>query len=813
MLGRQVFLAEVLADTWFTWGHEGRLAAVRGGTRPGDNLADMLFSFLFAEVLQRIRSQLSDLGHLFQYPWNAEWHCSLERKSAAVDHLYGPSDVTWMDDLALLFRSRTADGLVNGVQQIATVLLDECVRAVLMPNLGRGKTEAVLTLVGAGSRKAKLKHCNGTEPTLALNSELWPTARLRVVAAYRHLGGIIHHTCATLPEARSRIGSAWAAFRKHQKRVFTSRCASTRDKAILFESLVLSTLSFGIGTWPQVGDELVSRFQTTLVGMSRLLLRPGRSFEETCHMCPGLILAIARVPSAHVVFHVERLRHLALLVRKGPAELWALLHHNRQWLMLAQDSINWMIAQLDHAGYSRPYPQTWTECVPIIRASPGLWKSWLRRAKNTALLGERWDAEVQTYLGLLLRQLQALGATNPLSHTCTGDCGEVCAVCSKTFRGLREWSHHAFKRHGRIRPERRLASGTQCAVCLRHFASNGRLCNHLQHSRSCFNALVCAGVEVVPQPGKGSKTFDSGSDVIVPASQALGPRNLWQGNAVIPERDQPSEGILDGLAACLCTECDTIHCLSHLVDRVREIFSSECLQLSRLRATAQAWHARLHALLEEDEEWAIAWITWHTRTAVFLREVDFTTWLVSENEPICNMPSTFRDAFVALPWLDFGCVGLPALSRADSAFVRVVAKDAHACFPFTVDHVTPHTACRAEPSLLDFSGWATAPVSGGVSLFSTLGLVGSLSVPRPTSSFATIETALQHLRLYGDIIRGTLLLWSKGHPVVLVTPDFGCPGGCAIQALATHKTRSCGTLVLANFPLFDVFPSCFTCPN
>ncbi|CAE7897283.1 CFDP2 [Symbiodinium sp. KB8] len=137
-------LGEVLADTWFTWGHEGRLAAVRGGTRPGDNLADMLFSFLFAEVLQRIRSQLSDLGHLFQYPWNAEWHCSLERKSAAVDHLYGPSDVTWMDDLALLFRSRTADGLVNGVQQIATVLLDECVRAVLMPNLGRGKTEAIL---------------------------------------------------------------------------------------------------------------------------------------------------------------------------------------------------------------------------------------------------------------------------------------------------------------------------------------------------------------------------------------------------------------------------------------------------------------------------------------------------------------------------------------------------------------------------------------------------------------------------------------------------------------------------------------------
>ena len=340
---------------------------------------------MFAEVLHRIRAQLEALGHIYQYPWHRDWSCSLERVPAADTQLQGPSDVTWMDDLALLFRSRTVSGLVHGVRQIATILLDECVRAVLMPNLGRGKTEAVLTLVGTGSRKAKLEHCSGTEPTLALNSELWPTARLRVVAAYKHLGGIIHHTCSTSPEARSRIGSAWAAFRKHQKRVFTSRCAGAREKAILFESLVLSTLSFGIGTWPRVDKETLSRFQTALVGMSRLLLRPGRGFQETSHMCPGLILALAKVPSASVVFHTERLRHIALLVRKGPVELWALLHQNRHWLAQAQSSVTWMIDQLDLSGYSRPFPRTWDECVPTIRKSPGLWKSWIPSCKDNCL--------------------------------------------------------------------------------------------------------------------------------------------------------------------------------------------------------------------------------------------------------------------------------------------------------------------------------------------------------------------------------------------------------------------------------------------
>ena len=314
-------LGEVLTDTWFTWGHEGGLASVRGGTRPGDNLADMLFSFLFSEVLNRIRAQLQELGHVFCYPWHDAWNCSLDRPQGPDEHLQGPSDVTWMDDLALLFRSRNASGFINGVQEIATILLDECVRAVLLPNLGRGKTEAVLTLVGHGSRKAKLEHCHGVEPTLGLRSDLWPEARLRVVPAYKHLGGIIHHTCTVSAEVRSRIGSAWAAFRKHQRRVFTSRCASTRDKSILFESLVLSTMSFGIGTWPVVCDDTVSRFQSALLGMSRLMLRPSRSFEETSHMCPGLVLALARVPTATVVFHVERLRHLALLVRRAKRTL------------------------------------------------------------------------------------------------------------------------------------------------------------------------------------------------------------------------------------------------------------------------------------------------------------------------------------------------------------------------------------------------------------------------------------------------------------------------------------------------------------
>ena len=449
----------------------------------------------------------------------------------------------------------------------------------------------------------------------------------------------------------------------------------------------------------------------------------------------------------------------------------------------------------------------------MIRSSPGLWRSWIRRAKQTALLVERWQAEIQTFLGLLLRFLLSLGATNPLTHAADENSDEVCAVCCQQFRGLREWSHHAFKRHGRIRQVRRLASGTQCSVCLRQFASNSRLCNHIQHSKRCFAALVNAGVDVAPQPGKGSRHFDSGLDVLVPASQAHGPSNVWQDSSVAPEPEQPSDSVLDGLTECLCFESGHVHSLSQLLVRFKEIFSCECLQISRLRATARVWHSRLKVLLDDDDDWPITWATWHRRAADFLLEADYVHWLGGDAVPSRPQYSTFRDAAVTLPWLDFACVGLPDVDTVMPEFSRVPTADAQSCRPFQVDQFIPLSTCKAEPGRLDFPGWARAPFSGGVSLFSVVGLLGSFAVPRPASSFAAIETALQSVRLFGDIVQGTALLWSKGHPAVLIAPALDCPGLRSVQALATNVERGEGTIVLANFALASVFPSCFTCSN
>ena len=95
-------LSEVLCDTWFTRERSPSLAQVRGGTRPGDNLADLLFSFLFSEVLARIRARLSDLDLQCRFAWHEAWRGQLASDCSGPGATQSPVDITWMDDCALL---------------------------------------------------------------------------------------------------------------------------------------------------------------------------------------------------------------------------------------------------------------------------------------------------------------------------------------------------------------------------------------------------------------------------------------------------------------------------------------------------------------------------------------------------------------------------------------------------------------------------------------------------------------------------------------------------------------------------------------
>ncbi|CAE7221510.1 unnamed protein product [Symbiodinium microadriaticum] len=137
---------EFQTDSWLTVG--SGLAVAETGTRPGDALADIVFSFLFSAVLGRVRDALLHRGYEVRLPWCEDWFRSLCRTSSVGTETLAPIDVSWMDDLALLVSANSASELISTVSGASAALLDECLRAMLHPNLDPGKTEALISLTG-----------------------------------------------------------------------------------------------------------------------------------------------------------------------------------------------------------------------------------------------------------------------------------------------------------------------------------------------------------------------------------------------------------------------------------------------------------------------------------------------------------------------------------------------------------------------------------------------------------------------------------------------------------------------------------------
>ncbi|CAE6942946.1 unnamed protein product [Symbiodinium sp. KB8] len=437
--------------------------------------------------------------------------------------------------------------------------------------------------------------------------------------------------------------------------------------------------------------------------------------------------------------------------------------------------------------------------LAVARLPPAGVLLHVETAQQTALLVELWEAEVQHYHGLLFRYFLSKGAIvselveDPLAPV------EVCAVCHQRFADLRCWSHHAFKRHGRVREARQVAQGTQCQVCLRHFASTFRLSNHLEHSRACLAALVQHGRFVEAMPGRGSKGFCDGRDSLLPAVTASGPSLQWSGEGFVPEADRPDPCILEGLTEIFCrhTEFSDFHAV---ISAARAVFSQACLQQSRLRATAKRWKAMLQEELGTDEDVSVQWAAWQGKLADWLCGVDFASWLVPEAAEPARPAQTFRDSTVLLPWLVFDSLLLPDCGDVSDLGLRVVAPDRrslggrlHREVPFF-----SHEQCILSPHLLDFSSWISEHPFCVTGLCLSH-LVSSLQAPPLIKHFKALAPRLGRLRLMADLVRGVLHLWAQGRPAFLLTTAVACPGLSAVRRAAPFTERIGEAEVLSNF--------------
>ena len=222
-------MREILSETWFRFQGSEQVVHTRIGSRPGDNCADVAFGFLFAHVLRRVHDTILPLGCLPSLPWHPDMQGCVLPVHKAPSCFLSPMDSTWMDDAALMVQVGKAGDLADAVVRVTSSLVDECLGRALLPNLDRGKTEAIVCPVGRDSRRVKAALFAASSPELPLECVSWPSARFRLVSGYVHLGGKIHFTGALSRELRHRAALAWTAFVAKKKRVFASPLVAQRD--------------------------------------------------------------------------------------------------------------------------------------------------------------------------------------------------------------------------------------------------------------------------------------------------------------------------------------------------------------------------------------------------------------------------------------------------------------------------------------------------------------------------------------------------------------------------------------------------------
>ncbi|CAE7657229.1 unnamed protein product [Symbiodinium sp. CCMP2592] len=760
---------EALSHTWFRFEHHEAVTETGIGTRPGDNLADIVFSFVFARVLHQVRTAVEQEVGIATLPWHSDMLANLWPVSSTATDSLAILDSTWMDDTALVLYTTVASELPHKIKRTLGILLDSCLGRALLPNLDRGKTETIVSLTGTGSRKLRAELFRDDPPLISADSRLWPGATVQIVPHYRHLGGLIHHSGALLRELRCRVAMAWQAFNKRRKRIFSSRFVPVADKVSLFDSLVLSTLLFGAGTWPTLTKAEEQCLSTAYFQMACTLLKPAFDSLQARRLGQLRVLALAGLPTISTLLHLARLRHLAACATNPIPELWALLHAEANWLASARHSLEWLCELVAEEGWAPSAPEAWHLWMDTIRCNPGRWKRLLRKAQQRAVRREAWHSAGVYHRGLLSKQLRIAGGIllEPVMEL--WDRRECCGPCRQTFPNLQAWSVHAFKTHGRLTAGRGVLSGRQCQKCLRHFATNLKLCKHLAYSHQCRRSLQVAGYHAPVEPGQGSTRGEDQHRVQAPVLQAEGPVLPFDSAEWCDEADRPVAEILDCLRHVgLGIAHDDVPAVE---EQIRVAFASVCAPVRRLRITARAFLATQLLGLPEPIRPIVA------RTLEWVPTADVVEWLVPSPDPSIDPTCTFRDEALVLEALEVAAIRLPrALTFSEDPTTVLVGPDEW-CLPFDDCRriLFPFSECVASLRQGDSLSFLEGPFEDVVFEICLNDWNGFRQCPPVCLPPASFHRQLLLMTLQGDLMRFALRLWGRGIPTRLLFPVSSRP--------------------------------------
>ena len=404
-------------------------------------------------------------------------------------------EIVWADDLAVAYRCQDAAVLCKHIARITAIIFQENLRHALIPNLKAGKTEIQLILKGKNSKATKAAVFNSSEPYLEIEEVPADFGQVRIVPSYRHLGTRIDVSTRHRIDVKARMGQANAAFRKYRKAIFQNRLLGLTKRLFLFRSLVLSVLSYNIGTWGRLLVSEMNYFRSKLYSMYRSLVRCDVPELDLRLWNNDRVLAYLGMPSAEVIIASARLRYSMTLYNSAPAAVWHLLAAEEGWLEQLRLDQDWMRDQLK--GYG-PRPSWDPNFHDWCNNSTRSFKPWIGKAVEHDVLQKKKEVEWREWHFLFLQACIHAGLDMDLPDPIREDLGnygglEACLSCHRIFKNRAAWAVHAFKCHGRINKTREVIDGTRCHSCGKEYFTTARLQHHLSYKEECFRHYVQAG--------------------------------------------------------------------------------------------------------------------------------------------------------------------------------------------------------------------------------------------------------------------------------------------------------------------------------
>ena len=473
-------LSDTLSNTWAAAQGVKEVAATRRGSKAGEPLADLAFGMLMRRILERVRERMDEKGIVARLPvCGATPFATVDE---VIPEMEAVHDISYVDDASAYTWSPDPNTVIDNVKSIVAIYHEEFLRHGMQLNYAAGKSECLVALRGKAAAAAREGVFVRDKARITVESQSG-TLLLRVVDAYKHLGGIVTSSGSQSRELQARIKAMNVGVAALNRPVMGRHEIPVEDKLLLCSTLADTRLFLYAGAW----TSLSAAQQRALHRARMQILRRATNMyrrSDGGNMTDREVLVAAGCCTIDVQVAMLRLLFFGRLVRWGTAPLFAVLQAGdgqvTSWTTTVRRDLAWLDrseARGDFYDFSDPHNGDCSDWVAFARDKPAQWKTRVKRAVKKSIL----SPETFPVSGFLVQ---------PAEMTECADCGKIC-------RGMGGLRAHQFRVHGRRCESRLFALGSVCRWCMTDFRTRPRLIVHFRKCPACVVGMRMYGMSTL----------------------------------------------------------------------------------------------------------------------------------------------------------------------------------------------------------------------------------------------------------------------------------------------------------------------------